>query len=112
MDTNNLHPIFEEILQAHDIIPKPAMKFNVCATCEAKDGRAGLLINGDCLNCYDTRKTGTATLHTHLSRLPEEIVKTLNILTKELPTLKPIPTDELDNSISTLERLKKEFHPL
>ncbi len=82
--SSNLHPIFEEILQAHNMIPptpKPSMQFNVCATCEAKDGRAGLLINGDCLNCYDTRNTGIATIHNHLSRLPEEIVKTLNILT-------------------------------
>lgn len=88
MSTNNLHPIFEEILIAHNMIPPPGRQFNVCSTCGAKDGRAGLLISSpsvgsqdDCLNCYDTRKTGTATIHTHLRRFPEEIVKTLNILT-------------------------------
>jgi hypothetical protein len=80
---SNLHPIFEEILQAHNIIQKPKMQYNECKTCGAKDGRAGMLINDECLNCHDTRKTGEATIHTNLSRLPEEIVKTLNILIYE-----------------------------
>lgn len=80
MINNNLHPIFEEILQANNIIPKPKMQYNVCKTCGAKDGRAGLLINDECKNCHDTRETGEATIHTNLARLPEEIVKTLDIL--------------------------------
>lgn len=90
MSTNNIHPTFEDILQVHNVIPKPERQFNICSTCGAKDGRAGLLINSpsvgshdECLNCYDTRKTGKATIHTHLKRLPEEIIKTLNILTNE-----------------------------
>ena len=77
---NNLHPIFEEILQAHSIVPKSKMQYNECKTCGAKDGRSGLLINDECRNCHDTRKTGVATIHTNLCRLPGEIVKTLNIL--------------------------------
>lgn len=77
---NNLHSIFEEILAAHFIVPDSRAQYNECTTCGAKDGRAGLLINEECRNCHDTRKTGVATIHTNLCRLPDEIVKTLNIL--------------------------------
>ena len=35
---------------------KPVMQYNVCKTCGAKDGRAGVLIGGDCLTCYDIAK--------------------------------------------------------
>lgn len=62
------------------------MEFNTCNTCGAKDGRAGLLIDigfGDeCLNCNDTRKTGSAVIHLQLKRTDEEIKKTFNILEK------------------------------
>jgi hypothetical protein len=56
------------------------VQYNVCSTCGAKDGRAGTLINGDCQNCYDTRKTGEVVVHADLSRTPEELQKTMSIL--------------------------------
>ena len=64
------------------------MQFNVCGTCGACDGRAGLLINlggntvSECMNCYDTRKTGDITIHTNLRRTDEEIQRTFAILDK------------------------------
>lgn len=60
------------------------MEYNVCGTCGAKDGRAGLLIGdgtlSECLNCHDTRKTGIITIHSNLIRTDEEITKTMKIL--------------------------------
>lgn len=61
------------------------MEFNICETCGAKDGRAGLLIGRkggpmECLNCHDTRKSGAITLHSNLERTDEELKKTFSIL--------------------------------
>lgn len=61
-------------------LQKPKMQYNVCKTCGAKDGRAGLLINNECENCHTTRKSGIISIHSHLSRTEEEIKKTFNIL--------------------------------
>jgi len=64
------------------------MKYNVCPTCGAKDGRAGsLYTNGEgqpleCENCFDTRTTGGIVFHTLLIRTDEERVKTMAILDK------------------------------
>ena len=49
------------------------MNFNICKCCEAKDGKAGLLINGKCKMCHETEKTGNLTMFTYLSRTSEEI---------------------------------------
>ena len=64
------------------------MGFNVCGTCGAKDGRAGLLIGtanqvSECLNCHDTRESGVITIHSNLIRTDEEIEKTFKILDKK-----------------------------
>lgn len=56
------------------------MTFNTCKTCGANNGRAGMLINDDCLNCYDTRTTGAVTIHSSLIRTEEEIKKTIGIV--------------------------------
>ena len=61
------------------------MSYNICDTCGACDGRAGLLIdNGvrsECVNCRDTRKDGkTAIFHSYLIRTTQEIGKTVSIL--------------------------------
>jgi hypothetical protein len=56
------------------------MECNECKTCGAKDGRAGLLINDECLNCHYTQKTGNMVLHAWLSRTDEEVQKTFSIL--------------------------------
>ncbi len=58
------------------------MEYNVCGTCGASDGRAGLLINGECMNCHDTRKSGDISIHTNLPRTEEEILRTFKILEK------------------------------
>lgn len=63
------------------------MQFNKCKTCGAKDGRAGMLINGECLNCNKTRKTGKFTLDATLRRTDEEVAKTAYILEKKMKTL-------------------------
>lgn len=67
------------------------MNYNVCQTCGAKDGRAGVLIGTkdsgfiyECQNCHDTRKNGVITLHANLKRTDEEIEKTMNILNIEV----------------------------
>jgi len=54
--------------------------YNLCKTCGAKDGRAGDLFNGECLNCYKTRMTGEVSIHAWLPRTDEEISKTIAIL--------------------------------
>lgn len=59
------------------------MQFNVCKTCSAKDGRAGMLINRECLNCYKTRTTGKLVIYTYLSRTDEELEKTAQILNEK-----------------------------
>ena len=56
------------------------MEYNQCKTCGAKDGRAGNLVNDECLNCYDTRRTGAACMHSNLQRTPEELQKTFAII--------------------------------
>ena len=56
------------------------MEYNTCKTCGANNGRAGLLINDECLNCNDTRKQGKLVLHSHLIRTQEEVNKTAKIL--------------------------------
>lgn len=67
------------------------MEYNVYEICGAKDGRAGFLLASPkeglvaaCQNCDDTRSTGIITIHTHLSRTPEEIKKTMDILNKKI----------------------------
>jgi len=56
------------------------MQHNVCKWCGACDGRAGLLINGFCLNCHTTQKTGDAFIDITLDRTTEEIKKTLALV--------------------------------
>lgn len=56
------------------------MEYNTCKTCDAKDGRAGLLINDECVNCYQTRKQGKLVLHSHLNRTDKEVSKMGEIL--------------------------------
>lgn len=62
------------------------MQYNICETCEANDGRAGLLISNEdgvlfeCRNCHTTRKTGEVFIDISLSRTEEEIKKTMAIL--------------------------------
>ena len=65
------------------------MQYNVCGICGAKDGRAGMLIGNStkgqvdaCLNCHDTRTTGSITVHGNLIRTQEEIQKTFKIIEK------------------------------
>lgn len=59
---------------------KNKMQCNVCKTCGAGNGRAGMLINDECLNCYDTRTSKVATFHASLSRTDDEIKRTFDIL--------------------------------
>jgi hypothetical protein len=49
------------------------MEHNECETCGANDGRAGLLINGECLNCHETRKTGEIKVYASLQRTDKEM---------------------------------------
>lgn len=63
------------------------MQYNVCKTCGADNGRAGMLINDECLNCHDTRKNGFITIYAHLTRKDGEIKRTFDILkTKQATT--------------------------
>ena len=56
------------------------MHYNVCKTCGADEGRAGMLINGECLNCHDTRLDSAVVIHAHLRRTDEEVAKTFAII--------------------------------
>ena len=58
------------------------MEYNKCKTCEADNGRAGLLVNYECLNCYDTRKAKSVCIHTSLKRTDAELQRTIAILNK------------------------------
>lgn len=53
---------------------------NICKTCGAKDGRCGLTINDECLNCHETRKTGGFIVHGDLVRTRAELRRTGAIL--------------------------------
>lgn len=68
------------------------MEYNQCETCGANGGRAGLLIRlaapgspAECANCHETRKTGTAVVHSNLSRTPAEMELTFGILSETAP---------------------------
>lgn len=61
------------------------MQYNICPTCGASNGRAGMLLsNGvnspECLNCHETRKTQQIVIHHWLKRTDDEIQKTFAIL--------------------------------
>jgi hypothetical protein len=56
------------------------MTYNICKTCGACDGRAGILINDECQNCHKTRTTGEACVYLELSRTDEELQRTFGIL--------------------------------
>lgn len=59
------------------------MQYNICKTCGASDGRAGNLINGECMNCYETRKTGNVCIYINLKRTDDEIQRTMEIVNEE-----------------------------
>jgi hypothetical protein len=59
------------------------MEYNECGTCEAGGGRAGMLINGDCLNCHNTRKSGNIVFDADLLRTEQELQRTTEILHKD-----------------------------
>lgn len=67
---------------------KSRMNFNVCSTCGACDGRAGMLFGTkgsdihDCENCNDTKKTGNIVIHSYLNRTEEELNRTFAIVNK------------------------------
>ena len=62
------------------------MQYNICETCGANNGRAGLLISNEqgvlfeCINCHTTRKTGEVFIDMSLLRTEVEIKKTMAIL--------------------------------
>lgn len=62
------------------------MTYNECKTCGANNSRAGNLVNDECLNCYDTRRTGAACMHSNLQRTPEELKKTFAIISMKTLT--------------------------
>ncbi len=70
-----------------------AMQYNICKTCDAKDGRAGRLINDECLKCYETRKSGDKIIHGFLSRTDDEIKKTFAILDERKGDIQETPKD-------------------
>jgi hypothetical protein len=63
-------------------VEKP-MEYNTCKTCGAGGAKAGILINNECRNCYETRKTGAVTIHTNLERTQDELDKTIGILNQK-----------------------------
>ena len=59
---------------------KNIMEYNTCKTCGANNGRAGLLINDECVNCNETRKQKKLVLHYHLTRTDKELSKMTDML--------------------------------
>ena len=66
------------------------MQYNVCETCGAKDGRAGMLwgkiLDGqevqfyECENCHVTRESGSIFINANLKRTQNELRKTMDII--------------------------------
>jgi len=56
------------------------MIYNTCKTCGANKGRAGVLIDDECINCNTTRETGEVFIDMSLRRTEEELQKTMAIL--------------------------------
>ena len=56
------------------------MEFNSCRTCLTPGIRAGDLIGGQCLNCFDTRVTGELHIYANFGRTQNEIRRTMDIL--------------------------------
>lgn len=54
-----------------------AMVFNTCQCCGAKNGRAGLLINGECFNCRESSPDAIV-VHTDFPRTPREVQKMIS----------------------------------
>ena len=71
-------------MQTRPLTKKPKMKYNVCLCCGAKDGRAGVLIDGNCKNCYDTT-TNKVVIHAELTRTKTEIARMIRKKTKKVP---------------------------
>ncbi len=63
-----------------DRLAEMEYEYNRCKTCGACDGRCGMTIDGHCLNCRDTRQSGSFVLHTNLDRTEDEMKKTGEIL--------------------------------
>lgn len=55
------------------------MNYNKCQTYGACDGRAGVLVDGECLNCH-TRKANAIVIHINLVRFEKELQKTFAII--------------------------------
>ena len=72
------------------------MQYNQCKTCGAGGGRAGVLINGDCKNCYDTRQSGAAVVHADLQRAQGELAKTFNIIAEQIMKKYAISSNNVD----------------
>ena len=66
----------KNIIQKIDFHRRPVIEYNVCKVCGAGNGRAGTLIDDECLNCHQTRKTGEVCFHAWLDRTQEEFDKT------------------------------------
>jgi hypothetical protein len=63
---------------AKKLAVKQKMQYNVCQCCGAKDGRCGVMVNGECQNCKDTGN-GAVVVHSYLKRTPEEIARMIAI---------------------------------
>ena len=63
------------------------MEYNVCETCGASNGRCGNTVSSndrtECMNCYDTRKTGQVVVHSNLKRTDAELARTFAIIDPE-----------------------------
>lgn len=88
------------------------MKHNTCTTCGAGENRAGTLINGECRNCHETRRTGMFVVFNNLPRTQSELVKTAQILS---PRPETCTHDDVVQRIRAVlsemsgEELAKEF---
>ena len=51
-----------------------------CKICGENNGRAGLLVNKEFENCYDTRTLGDVRIHLNIGRVDAESSKTMGIL--------------------------------
>lgn len=65
------------------------MQYNVCKTCLADNGRAGTLIDDECVNCYHTRHSGDIVVFSYLRRTDEELQRTFNIITNQISPSNP-----------------------
>lgn len=69
------------------------MQYNECKACGAKDGRAGVLINGECLGCRLKPRSPVSETRSRSDVIADYIGTTIDDILDECPYWKMAPGD-------------------